>query len=179
MTVRQRNYSEEEFAELVRRRDRDAIERVRSTAATGRDVMDSTQSHDRIARPGASASASSPYRSKSSTARQELAVLSPKFRSKLETAFAGYLDMQRRAGIFRDIWYEPLNLRLPGQKNFYKPDFFVLEAAGGIILYEVKGYSPSNERSLVKLKTAAGLHTWARFVLVKRIKGHWEERVMT
>jgi len=94
MTIRPRNLTEQQFAALVRRKDRDAIERP------------------------------SPKRPTPSSF--------PTYRSKLEAAFASYLDMQRRAGIFRDIWYEPVNLRLPGQKNFYKSDFLALEASGSI-----------------------------------------------
>ena len=179
MTARPRNLSEDEFAALVAKRDRDAIERVRSTAATGRAVMDSTQSHDRIARPGASASASSPYRSKSSTARQELAVPSPKFRSKLEAAWAEKLAFEKQIQLLSYVAYEPLNLRLPGNRNFWKPDFLVRDKVGTLIFYEVKGHNLSDDRSLVKMKVAAAITPWARFVLVKRIQGAWEERIIS
>jgi len=161
MTARPRNLSEDEFAALVAKRDRDAIERVRSTAATGRAVMDSTQSHDRIARPGASASASSPYR------------------SKLEAAFAEKLAFEKQIQLLSYVAYEPLNLRLPGNRNFWKPDFLVRDKVGTLIFYEVKGHNLSDDRSLVKMKVAAAITPWARFVLVKRIQGAWEERIIS
>ena len=87
-----------------------------------------------------------------------------------------------RANEISNFYYEPLNLRLPGKKNFYKPDFLVIANGtldGGLTFYEVKGRNKSDARSLVKIKTAAGLNTWVRFVLVKRIGGQWEERVIT
>lgn len=98
------------------------------------------------------------------------------YRSKLEAAWASKLELDRRAGFNDVILYEPLNLRLPGKKNFYKPDFLVREVGDLLTFYEVKGFNKSDDRSLVKMKTAAGLNPWARFVLVKRIKGAWEEK---
>lgn len=97
------------------------------------------------------------------------------YRSKLEALFARELAATAHAGVIVSWQYEPLNFRLPGQKNFYKPDFLVRDR-DGLTFYEVKGRNLSDDRSLVKMKTAAGLNTWARFVLVKRIKGQWEER---
>jgi len=103
---------------------------------------------------------------------------SPTYRSKLESAWANHLDMQVVGGEIARWWFEPLNLRLPGKKNFYKPDFLVL-AGDGLTFYEVKGRNPSDDRSLVKIKTAAGITPWAKFVLVKRVDGTWDERTIT
>lgn len=103
---------------------------------------------------------------------------SPRFngyRSKLESAWANYLQGLWMLKAVSSWWYEPVNLRLPGKKNFYKPDFLV-QTESGLTFYEVKGRNKSDDRSLVKMKTAAGLTPWAKFVLVKRIKGQWEER---
>ncbi|HMF85887.1 MAG TPA: hypothetical protein VK598_06005 [Nitrospiraceae bacterium] len=86
--------------------------------------------------------------------------------------------MQVVGGEIARWWFEPLNLRLPGKKNFYKPDFLVL-AGDGLTFYEVKGRNPSDDRSLVKIKTAAGITPWAKFVLVKRVDGTWDERTIT
>lgn len=102
---------------------------------------------------------------------------SPAYRSKLEAAWAEYLSVQARVGEIAAWWYEPLNLRLPGKRNWYKPDFLVL-AGDGLTFYEVKGRNKSDDRSLVKMKTAAGLNRWAKFVLVKRRDGIWDERVI-
>lgn len=99
----------------------------------------------------------------------------PLYRSKLEAAWANYLDV-RKAVKDIDGWkYEPMNFRLPGQKNFYKIDFSAW-VGREVTLYEVKGRNKSDERSLVKIKTAAGLNPWAVFIQVKRSKGVWEER---
>lgn len=106
----------------------------------------------------------------------------PRYRSKLEGAFAAKLELERRTGLLSFVAYEPLSFILPGERNRYKPDFLVAVAdadeMGGLTFLEVKGWSRSNDRSLVKLKTAAGLHPWARFVLVTYHKGEWVERVI-
>ena len=155
MTARPRNLSEDEFAALVANRDRDAID-----AAVPRGGQPSQEA--RLANKVKSASFP--------------------FRSKLEAAWANHLNIlkaipQRDGGI--QGWaYEPLNFRLPGKKNYYKIDFCAWDERG-VVFYEIKGHNLSDDRSLVKMKTAAGLTPWARFVLVKRLKGHWEERVMT
>lgn len=99
------------------------------------------------------------------------------YRSKLERAWANYLQGLLMLGTITGYFYEPLNLRLPGKKNFYKPDFLVT-SPDGLTFHEVKGRNKSDDRSLVKIKTAAGITPWAKFVLVKRIGGQWEERVI-
>ena len=97
------------------------------------------------------------------------------YRSKLEYNWANYLNGLIALGSIANFYYEPFNIRLPGKKNFYNPDFMVL-AGDGITFYEIKGRNKSDDRSLVKIKTAAGIHKWAQFVVVKWIKGQWEER---
>lgn len=109
--------------------------------------------------------------------RKVSAVTSSPYKSKLEAAWANYLHGLWMLKTVTGYWYEPMNLRLPGERNFYKPDFLV-QTAAGLTFYEVKGRNKSDDRSLVKLKTAAGLNTWARFVLVKRLNGQWVEREM-
>jgi len=99
------------------------------------------------------------------------------YKSKLEETFAYRLVLERAGGEIANFWYEPLNLRLPGGKNFYKPDFLVL-AGDGLTFYEIKGRNKSDDRSLVKIKTAAGLTPWAKFILVKWIGGQWDERTI-
>lgn len=103
----------------------------------------------------------------------------PRYRSKLEEAFAYRLVLEKRVGDILQWWHEPANLRLPGEKNFYKCDFLTQRPNGHLTFYEIKGRNKSDDRSLVKIKTAAGVHTWAQFVLVKRIHGQWDERTIT
>ncbi len=103
---------------------------------------------------------------------------SPRYRSKLEAAWANHLDVLKAATVIDGWSYEAMNIRLPGTRNFYRPDF-VAWYGRTVTYYEVKGWSISNDRSLVKLKTAAGLHPWAQFIQVKFVDGEWVERMIT
>jgi hypothetical protein len=67
-----------------------------------------------------------------------------------------------------------VSIRLPGTRNFYKPDFAVWDGTR-LHFIEVKGWSKSNDRSLVKIKTAAGTCPWARFLWMTWKNG-WQER---
>lgn len=98
------------------------------------------------------------------------------YRSKLEAAYARTLEFDRIGGLIIGFQYEPMNIRLSGEKNFYKPDFLVWSADNRPTFYEVKGRNKSDDRSLVKTKVAASLHPWARFIIVKRVRGAWETR---
>lgn len=97
------------------------------------------------------------------------------YKSKLEHAFSRHLDALKLAGDIDGWRYEPVNFRLPGKKNFYRPDFCVWKG-WTIIFYDTKGRNKSDDRSLVKIKTAAGLNPWATFYQVRRVKGVWDER---
>jgi len=99
------------------------------------------------------------------------------YRSKLEYNWANYLDVLKAVKDIEGWQYEPLRFKLPGEKNYYKIDFSAWTART-ITFYEVKGVNKSDDASLVKLKTAAGLNPWARFVLVKCHDGQWDERVI-
>lgn len=100
------------------------------------------------------------------------------YKSTLEAKFAKSLEYDRLEGRIDGFHYEHFHLRLPGEKNFYKPDFFVWGKEGKPIFYEVKGWSRSNDRSLVKLKVAAAMNPWARFIQVEWKRGTWVEREM-
>lgn len=100
------------------------------------------------------------------------------YKSKLEIRFAQHLEVLVFANEIDGWHYEPVNFRLPGKKNFYKADFSAWRNKE-VYFYEVKGYSPSNERSLVKLKTAAGVNPWATFIQWKWIAGAWIQREIT
>ena len=100
------------------------------------------------------------------------------YASKTEAAYAQYLDALVHGGEISNWWYAPVSFRLPGKRNRYTPDFLTL-CGRGLTFIEVKGWSPSYDRSIVKLKTAAGLTPWADFQLVKRIKGNWEHHVIS
>lgn len=106
-----------------------------------------------------------------------LAAASPSYRSKLEARYAQHLKALEFSGSIAFWHYEPMNFRLPGEKNFYKPDFLIV-AGDGITFVDTKGRNKSDERSLVKIKTAAGLHRWAKFMQVRWEKGMWVERTI-
>ncbi len=97
-----------------------------------------------------------------------------RYRSKLERNYANYLTGLQLSGNIVAWWYEPISFRLLGPRNFYKPDFLVWDGSH-LTVVEVKGWSRSNDRSLVKIKTAAGLCPWAKFSWVTWKKG-WDVR---
>lgn len=99
------------------------------------------------------------------------------YKSKTEIRFVQHLEALEFGKFITSWQYEPCNFRLPGQKNYYKPDFLVCDSHG-LTFYDTKGWNKSDARSLVKIKTAAGLNRWARFIQVKWIKGVWEERLI-
>ena len=99
------------------------------------------------------------------------------YKSKTEVRFVMHLDAMKHAGEIAGWQYEPVNFRLPGKKNYYKPDFLVQDSHG-LTFYDTKGFNKSDDRSLVKIKTAAGLNRWATFKQTRWIKGEWIERVI-
>lgn len=99
------------------------------------------------------------------------------YRSKLELNWANYLDVLKAVKDIDGWAYEPLRFKLPGERNYYKIDFSAWKN-GRITFFEIKGWNQSDSRSLVKLKTAAGLNPWANFVLVKNHDGLWDEQVI-
>lgn len=101
------------------------------------------------------------------------------YKSKTEVRFAMHLDALKHAGEVARWQYEPINFRLPGKKNFYCPDFLIERTAFSTpVLVDTKGFNKSDARSLVKIKTAAGLNRWAIFKQVRWINGAWIERLI-
>lgn len=99
------------------------------------------------------------------------------YKSKGEIRFAQHLEVLAFAGEIDGWRYEPVNFRLSNGKNYYRADFSSWRQ-NKVYFHEVKGYSASNDRSLVKLKTAASLNPWATFTQWKWIGGQWLERRM-
>lgn len=54
---------------------------------------------------------------------------------------------------------------------FYKPDFTVIMWDGTTQYHETKGFE--REAAMLRLKVAAGIYTFAKFVLVKRYESAW------
>lgn len=110
------------------------------------------------------------------TRHAEAAPIHPCFKSNLEAAYSRQLDVLQAIGEIRAWYYEPCNLRLPGEKNFYKPDFLIERPSGRIEIHETKGHGKNRREGITKTKTAAGVHRWATFVLIEREKGRFIER---
>ena len=66
--------------------------------------------------------------------------------------------------------YEALNFRL-AKKTFYMPDFMVVKS-DRVELHEVKG-SHWRDDARVKIKVAAQMYPWFKWVAVQWVKGGW------
>jgi len=79
------------------------------------------------------------------------------YRSKWEAAFANKLELEKRAGIISQYWYEPFSIWLPGKIRF-KPDFMVKTFEDPVMeIIEVKGWSRNRRDGITRLKMAAAL----------------------
>lgn len=96
-----------------------------------------------------------------------------------ESAYAGHLELLRRAGEIRRWDYEPEKLRL-ADATFLTPDFRVIANDGAVEFHDTKGSKGAEkfhveEDAWVKYKIAAELHPY-RFFVAWRHKGHWHTR---
>lgn len=97
--------------------------------------------------------------------------------NSLEERYAGYLEQQSLAGEIKAYRFEALKLILvhgvPGKRKemSYRPDFLILTRTNNVEFHEVKGYL--REDAQIKLKVAAELFPWFKFILVTRNKGAW------
>lgn len=65
----------------------------------------------------------------------------PQKMNKTEARFAfEWLEPRKSAGEIVRYWFEPMKLRLPGDRLTYTPDFLVRFADGRLELFEVKGF---------------------------------------
>ncbi len=94
----------------------------------------------------------------------------PSRMNNTEAAYASRLSLGKRLGEIGYFAFEPLRLRLAGGA-FYKPDFIVASNGKPIEFHEVKGFW--REAARVRIRVAAELHPWARFVAVRLVKGEW------
>jgi len=83
----------------------------------------------------------------------------------LEQAWAGELELTRRAGIIEGWVYEGVKLRL-AKNTWYTPDFFVVLASGEVEIHETKGHWEDDAR--VKIKVAAEFFPWFTFKAIQR-----------
>ena len=86
--------------------------------------------------------------------------------NSLERSYSSHLELRKAAGEIADWKFEGIKLRL-AKNTFYTPDFFVLLADGTIQVEEVKGHWEDDAR--VKIKVAAEIYWWFRFIAVKAI----------
>lgn len=94
--------------------------------------------------------------------------------NKLEQAYQDELDRRIAAGeyLWRSV-HGAVNLRL-ADKCFYRPDYFVLNAAMELEVHEVKGgWFPSDNKARTKI--AAEIYPF-RFLLITRprVKDPWQ-----
>ncbi len=89
-----------------------------------------------------------------------------KYRSKLERDFALHLAVEEGIATY----YEPFRLRL-ANGAYYKPDFMVINPDRTMTIFEVKGHF--REAAKVRVKVAASLHPYFRFIVVTRSEGVW------
>lgn len=71
------------------------------------------------------------------------------------------------------IGVQSLTLKL-GDDCRYTPDFWTIDANGQLIFWEVKGFW--RDDALVKIKTAARMFRWARFIVITKDKTGFNER---
>jgi hypothetical protein len=92
-----------------------------------------------------------------------------------ETAWSLELVALQRLEKIQWSQSDPLTLRL-GDGAWYKPDFLVLEEAGELIAYDVKGRTKTDkgkdtshytEAARVRIKVVATRFPWIRFVEVR------------
>lgn len=87
--------------------------------------------------------------------------------NRLESQYANYLELRKKAGEILDYRFEPMRLVLrhavPGRAKgmTYTPDFLVV-FQDRFEVHEIKGYW--REDSRVKIKAAAELFEWFKFV---------------
>jgi hypothetical protein len=100
----------------------------------------------------------------------------PKGMNKTEAAYAQQLERQRLAGEIQDWMYEPIKLFL-AKATTYTPDFMVKMVGEEIHMVEVKGFM--RDDAAVKIKVAADKYQrFYRFVLVRKVKGGWDEKLI-
>jgi len=90
--------------------------------------------------------------------------------NKTEIEYAKELELRKKAGEILDWKYEPFSLKLAG-KTYYKPDFLVVFPEH-FEIHEVKG-GFIREDAMVKLKVAAKMFPWFKFILAQKKKKQW------
>lgn len=90
--------------------------------------------------------------------------------NKTERQYGSYLRGLYQAGRILDYSFEPLKLKL-ADNTFYTPDYLVV-FPDRFEFHEVKGFWRDDAR--VKIKVAARLFPWFRFIAIKLVNQQWE-----
>jgi len=89
--------------------------------------------------------------------------------NKTEERYARRLENMKLAALIIDWRFDELNFRL-AKKTHYRPDFLVI-TTDRIEMHEVKGFWRDDAR--VKIKMAARMFPWFRWVAVQWKKKQW------
>ncbi len=92
----------------------------------------------------------------------------PVVMNKTEAAYSRHLDVLKSTGEILDWVFEPFRIILAA-KTTYLPDFLVIKQHFEI--HEVKGFM--RDDAAVKIKVAASLFPWWKFIIVKKAKEGW------
>lgn len=91
--------------------------------------------------------------------------------NKTEKAYLAHL----RAHGFRWIGIQSLTLKL-GDDCRYSPDFITISISGELTAREVKGFFRDDAK--VKIKVAARMFPWIKFIVVRKDKSGWTHEPM-
>lgn len=89
--------------------------------------------------------------------------------NRTEAQYGDFLEMQKMSGQILDYRFEGLKFRL-ADKTFYTPDYLVVHE-DRFECHEVKGFWRDDAR--VKIKVAAAMYPWIKFVAVSRKQKQW------
>lgn len=90
--------------------------------------------------------------------------------NKTELAYSQNLELKKRAGYIIDWRFNAIRFRL-GSGAYYKPDFLVVKV-DCFELHETKGFM--REAANVRIKTAAELYPWFRWIVVRATPAGWD-----
>lgn len=91
--------------------------------------------------------------------------------NKTELAYAQNLELKKRAGAIIDWRFNSWRFLL-GEGAWYKPDFVIVKKEC-FELHEVKG-NFFREAAKVRIKTAASLYPWFKWIVVRATPAGWD-----
>lgn len=94
--------------------------------------------------------------------------------NKLEKSYSEFLTSRPDVVSWK---YEPVKLKLRGRRWFL-PDYEVVFEDGRHEFHECKANHRWYEKGIIKLNWAADMYPQFRFVLIKKVKGGWEEEII-